>query len=309
MPAPVTLIRQYARSPVARAAALMTVGTLGVALVVLVVAAWYSELFGIRHHGVLAAAPERVVVESLAALHDTVFFDPVTGAPVVWYTITPQGETELFRGAGRHPETGDALKPVTPAIVQLVERRLRNLEQQRAEQQARRSATARADAEIARARKRRDADASGPARLAAETAPPSLPQAPPVRASVRSLPMVADASASGAARVAPPPVPRVDPDVSTNPSRAATAPTGRDDGITIERRAEPDRVRAHQYDELIRAARASIDAGRYEAGRSQAQRAIQVDPRRMAARSLWAEAQTRIDAWDQPVRSRMPPRF
>ena len=67
-------------------------------------------------------------------------------------------------------------------------------------------------------------------------------------------------------------------------------------------------MRAQQYDELIRAARASIDAGRYEAGRWQAQRAIQVDPRRMAARSLWAEAQTRIDAWD-PVRSRVPPRF
>jgi hypothetical protein len=56
-------------------------------------------------------------------------------------------------------------------------------------------------------------------------------------------------------------------------------------------------------------ARALIDAGRYAAARATAQRALFADPRRMAARTLWAEAQTRLDEMQsQPFDDRPRPR-
>ena len=53
------------------------------------------------------------------------------------------------------------------------------------------------------------------------------------------------------------------------------------------------------YDALVGSARALIDAGKLTEARDQAQRALHVDPSRGAARSLWAEAQTGLDARDR----------
>jgi len=67
-------------------------------------------------------------------------------------------------------------------------------------------------------------------------------------------------------------------------------------------------ARAKQYNELVSDARALIDAGRYGEARARAQRAIFVDPRRMAARTLWAEAQTKLDQSSPSAFARRPPR-
>jgi hypothetical protein len=269
-------VHPLARSPIANAAVLIAAGTLGVALLILIVVTRIPEMAGIRDlrvarsgwgfpgFGHAAKAQERIHVGSLQDLRNTVFFDPATGESIVWYAINAQGETELFQGGGLHPQTGEALKPVTPNVVQLLERRLKVLQQERVAQEERRTATARADAEIERVRKRLISQATGPANGAEERARRTAPERP--------------------------------------------SPAPRLGGDRDESRVEPeaDRDRAIKYDELVSAARMLIDAGRWDEARSKAQRALHVDPRRMAARSLWAEAQTKIDARDTPATTITP---
>jgi hypothetical protein len=239
-------------------------GTAALALVAALVLAW---LFRVELPGVGAslrpltavaqAKQERLRVDSLDELRRTVFFDPVTRKPAVWYSITATGDLHLFAQPGKDPDNGEWLKPATDALVQQVERRLKTQDQERLAEAERRAATARADAEIARARRAPDARSmSGtqrersPAQAAAPTT--AAPETAPVTATT-ALPS------------------------------ASTA------------RALPAETEQTAYDALVRDARTLIDAGRYSEARAKAQRALHVDPRRMAARNLWAEAQTRLD--------------
>jgi hypothetical protein len=239
-------------------------GTAALALVAALVLAW---LFRVELPGVGAslgpltavaqAKQERLRVDSLDELRRTVFFDPVTRKPAVWYSITATGDLHLFAQPGKDPDNGEWLKPATDALVQQVERRLKTQDQERLAEAERRAATARADAEIARARRAPDARSmSGtqrersPAQAAAPTT--TAPETAPVTATT-ALPS------------------------------ASTA------------RALPAETEQTAYDALVRDARTLIDAGRYSEARAKAQRALHVDPRRMAARNLWAEAQTRLD--------------
>ena len=43
----------------------------------------------------------------------TVFFDPITGAPLLWFSQKAKGEYEFFDGPGFNPRNGDPLKPFT----------------------------------------------------------------------------------------------------------------------------------------------------------------------------------------------------
>jgi hypothetical protein len=253
-------------------------GTAALGLVAALVLAW---LFRVELPGVGAslgpltavaqAKQERLRVDSLDELRRTVFFDPVTRKPAVWYSITATGDLHLFAQPGKDPDNGEWLKPATDALVQQVERRLKTQDQERLAEAERRAATARADAEIARARRAPDARSmSGtqrersPAQAAAPTT--AAPETAPVTATT-ALPS------------------------------ASTA------------RALPAETEQTAYDSLVRDARTLIDAGRYSEARAKAQRALHVDPRRMAARNLWAEAQTRLDETQSlPFASQSRPR-
>jgi hypothetical protein len=48
----------------------------------------------------------------------TVFFDEVTGEPLVWYYKPNNGELEFFNYPGLHPINGATLKAITPYISQ-----------------------------------------------------------------------------------------------------------------------------------------------------------------------------------------------
>jgi hypothetical protein len=222
---------------------------------------------------VAQAKQERLRVDSLDALRRTVFFDPVTRKPAVWYSITASGDLHLFTQPGQDPDNGEWLKPATNAFVQQLERRLRTQDQERLAEAERRAATARADAEIARARRAPDArSTSGSQR---ERSPAQAAAAPTTTAPATE-PVTTTTALPPSVAVRPPP-------------------------------AEPERTTA--YDELVRDARTLIDAGRYSEARAKAQRALYVDPRRMAARNLWAEAQTRLDeTQSQPSASQSRPR-
>ena len=184
------------------------------------------------HH---VAAPRSVHVESLVDLARTSFFDPLTREPRVWYSIGSTGDIELYDAAGRSVTSGESLRPITTAIVQQLERRLKSREQERVAETERKAATARADAEIARARRSQQ---------------------------------VATAS------------------LERRDTRSPVDPPNANAAVD---------ERARRYDELVSDARALIVAGRYGEARAKAQRAIFVDPTRISARSLWAEAQTRLD--------------
>jgi hypothetical protein len=275
---------------------------------------------------VAGGSPKRIAVDSSAALRTTTFFDPSSAEPAVWYAITPNGEMQLFAGPGRHPVTNAWLKPVTPGVVQLLERRLKAAEQARSDEEARRVATARADAEIARSRRRGRSDiAQATAELRRPLQPPereapanvptddaqSTPsqsttavlRAPPAMAGERAerpddrpgtVASLAERGHAGGGRAADA------PPIVSDRAKLAPAPRagGDDDGDD----------RTLRYNALVAAARASIDAGRFDDARLHAQRAIHVDPRRMSARTLWAEAQTRLDARELPA-SRYERRF
>jgi hypothetical protein len=185
--------------------------------------------------GGAAKTRNRLPLRSLNDVRNMVFFDPVTREPRAWYSITPNGELELFDANGWHPQLREMLKPVTPAVVQQLERRFKAAEQERMADEERRAATARADAEIARVGR------------------------------------------------------MIRPEAT-----AAAAP--RDGGrADVRAPAGDNRDRTLMYDQLVSTARALIDAGRFSEARATAQRAIGVDKARMAARTLWAEAQTRLD--------------
>jgi hypothetical protein len=57
-------------------------------------------------------------VQKLQASSDLSFFNPKTGAPIVWYTKSEQGTYELFNHEGFHPQLGTKLQPVTPDVAQ-----------------------------------------------------------------------------------------------------------------------------------------------------------------------------------------------
>jgi tetratricopeptide (TPR) repeat protein len=52
------------------------------------------------------------------------WFDPVTGRPLVWYSVLPSGAYRFFDGRGRDPHNGQELKPITAEIVERVQRQL-----------------------------------------------------------------------------------------------------------------------------------------------------------------------------------------
>ncbi len=56
--------------------------------------------------------PKRVNAES------AVFFDPRSGAPVIWYWKSSGGNYEFFDGEGYHPFTGDPLALVTKTVLE-----------------------------------------------------------------------------------------------------------------------------------------------------------------------------------------------
>jgi len=291
-----------------------------------------SPLVVVRSGAQTMPKQQQLRVESLDELRKTVFFDTVTHKPKVWYAISATGELELFIAPGRHPDRPETLKPVTASVVQQLERRLKSQQQERAAEAERRAATARADAEIAEAHRAQVSASAAPVQpqLRRPTAPVSA-SAEPVQREEQSGKATAPAGTVAAREVpvleAPPP--STSPRRSEAPMMSSASPplptTSRRDGATFgdapgrpsvtprtdlydDAPVNEEAARAKQYNELVSDARALIDAGRYGEARARAQRAIFVDPRRMAARTLWAEAQTKLDQSSPSAFARRPPR-
>jgi TPR repeat protein len=93
---------------------------------------------------------------------ETVFFDPKTGAHLLWYWHGKVSEYEFFDGPGFHPRNGESLKPATREVLDTYQRELQEKqaevkkeeERLRREQQARRDEAERKKAE----QQKKDAD-------------------------------------------------------------------------------------------------------------------------------------------------------
>jgi TPR repeat protein len=93
---------------------------------------------------------------------ETVFFDPKTGAHLLWYWHGKVREYEFFDGPGFHPRNGESLKPATREVLDTYQRELQEKqaevkkeeERLRREQQARRDEAERKKAE----QQKKDAD-------------------------------------------------------------------------------------------------------------------------------------------------------
>src|SRR5689334_6908712 len=145
-----------ARVVLRTAAATAAIGLMGVGAFVLVqgihLQDWGLATWG-QQSSIAQRTQQRLSLDSLGDLGKVVFFDATSKKAKVFYSIKPGGEVELFSAGGRNPESGEYLKPITPTVVQQIERRLRQKEQDRLAEAERNAATARADAEIARARR------------------------------------------------------------------------------------------------------------------------------------------------------------
>jgi hypothetical protein len=105
---------------------------------------WLADVFG--GLGTAVKKQKRLQVTSLEELRSIVFFDPQTRKAIVWYTVNSDGEIELYGSGGFHPLTGEELKPVTPVVIQQLERKLKD--RQRVAAEAERAAKAKMDADV-----------------------------------------------------------------------------------------------------------------------------------------------------------------
>jgi TPR repeat protein len=94
--------------------------------------------------GAPARSPNKVEIKA-----DTQFFDPKTGAHLLWYWRGKKGEYEFFDGPGFHPRNGDALKPATREALEAYQLELKEVQDEfkREQDRLKREEQARHDAD------------------------------------------------------------------------------------------------------------------------------------------------------------------
>ncbi len=71
----------------------------------------FAEIVALRRQQVAITAPHQILVRDPEHF---AFFDPITGAPRVWYYKTAEGSYRLYSAPGRDSETGAPLMPIDP---------------------------------------------------------------------------------------------------------------------------------------------------------------------------------------------------
>jgi hypothetical protein len=97
---------------------------------------------------------------------NTVFFDPITGQPKVWYWRSDQGDWEFYDNKGFHPRNGDPLQVVNREVLDRWQRELAEAQQRKKDIEAK----ARAEADERDRQERQRTQAEAEAKQAAEHA-------------------------------------------------------------------------------------------------------------------------------------------
>lgn len=97
----------------------------------------FEQIVSLRQNTVGLSGPQRVQIENP---REFAFFDAISGSPRVWYYKTADGRYEIYDRAGKHPGTGQSLRPIGAETRQELVRLQQEEERQRAEQVAQRAA-------------------------------------------------------------------------------------------------------------------------------------------------------------------------
>jgi hypothetical protein len=99
---------------------------------------------------------QRIPPKRIPNPENTVFFDPITGQPKVWYWRSNSGEWEFYDNKGYHPRTGDQLQVVSRDVLNQWQQELAEAQQRKKAAEA--AAKAEAEERDRQARQRAQAD-------------------------------------------------------------------------------------------------------------------------------------------------------
>lgn len=98
------------------------------------------------------------IPKSVLLNRDTVFFDPVTGAPLLWYSRKAEAEYEFFDAPGFNPQSGEPLKSFTKAEMNVYDEELK-IRQKKIKDEEERVVRQRSEREAEDLRKRQEFEA------------------------------------------------------------------------------------------------------------------------------------------------------
>ena len=99
----------------------------------------FEQIVSLRQKTVGLSGPQRIQIDNLG---EFAFFDAISGSPKVWYYKAEDGKYEFYDRAGKHPGTGQNLRPIDAETRQEVIRLHGEEERQNAEQAVQRAAVA-----------------------------------------------------------------------------------------------------------------------------------------------------------------------
>jgi signal transduction histidine kinase len=101
----------------------------------------------------------RVAPKRISNPETTVFFDPITGEPKVWYWHSDKGEWEFYDNKGFHPRNGDPLQVVNRDVLSQWQRELAEVQQRKRDTDAKAKAEADERDRLAREKAQAEIDA------------------------------------------------------------------------------------------------------------------------------------------------------
>jgi signal transduction histidine kinase len=101
----------------------------------------------------------RVAPKRISNPETTVFFDPITGEPEVWYWHSDKGEWEFYDNKGFHPRNGDPLQVVNRDVLSQWQRELAEVQQRKRDTDAKAKAEADERDRLAREKAQAEIDA------------------------------------------------------------------------------------------------------------------------------------------------------
>jgi hypothetical protein len=91
----------------------------------------FEQIVALRQRQKGFTGPQKVQVENPGRFD---FFDAITGKPRVWYHKSSDGEYDLYDRAGKHPGTGEDLRPIDREAIQELVRLRDQMKQHETEQ-------------------------------------------------------------------------------------------------------------------------------------------------------------------------------
>lgn len=103
---------------------------------------------------------QRIPPKRILNPENTVFFDPITGQPKVWFWRSDQGDWEFYDNKGFHPRNGDQLQVVNREVLNRWQREIPEAQQRKKDAEAKAKAEADERDRLTRQKTQADAEAA-----------------------------------------------------------------------------------------------------------------------------------------------------